>query len=139
QIDAHGGGDLFRIPGRAQIGLLGFFLEPVHAMIAVDIDDAEAGDFVGRDLNGGQRNIGGRVVVLLEHLAVVHLVDVVARENEHVLGLLGSDGVDVLVNRVGGAHVPVVAYALHGRQDFDELAHLAGNDAPALADVTVQR
>ena len=78
-------------------------------------------------------------VVLLEHLAVVHLVDVVAGKNEHVLGLLGADGVDVLVNGVGGAHVPVVAHALHGRQDLDELAHLAGHDVPAFADVAVER
>ena len=130
---------LFGIAGRAQVGLLGLFLEAVDAVVAIDFDHAEARDFVGRDLDGGQRDVGGRVLVLLEHLAVVHLVDVVAGKNEDVLGLLGADGVDVLVNGVGGAHVPVVADALHGRQDLDELAQLAGHDVPAFADVAVER
>ena len=74
-----------------------------------------------------------------QHQPVVHLVDVVAGEDQHVLGLLGADGVDVLVDGVGGAQVPVLAHPLHGRQDLDELAQVAGHDVPALADVAVQR
>ena len=57
-----------------------------------------------------------------------------------MLGLLGADGVDVLVNRVGGAHVPVGADPLHGGQNLDELAQFLGHNAgPALADVAVER
>ena len=78
--------------------------------------------------------------MLPEHLAVVHFVDVVAGEDEHVLRLLGADGVDVLVDGVGRAHVPVGADALHGRQDLNELAEFLGDDAgPAFADVPVER
>ena len=68
--------------------------------------------------------------MLLQHQAVVHLVDVIAGEDENVLRLLGADGIDVLVDGVGGAHVPVLADALHGRQDFDELAQFAADDVP---------
>ena len=79
------------------------------------------------------------LVVLLEHEGVVHLVDVVAGEDEDVLGLLGADGVDVLVDGVGGAGVPVFADALHGGKDLEELAELVGDDwTPALADVAVE-
>ena len=77
--------------------------------------------------------------MLVEHQPVVHLVDVIAREDQHVLGLLGADRVNVLVDGVGGAQVPVLAHPLHGRQDLDELAQVAGHDVPALADVAVQR
>ena len=75
-----------------------------------------------------------------QHAGVVHLVDVVAGEDEDVLGLFGADGVDVLVDGVGGALVPGLGDALHGREDLDELAELVGDDrAPALADVAVER
>ena len=56
-----------------------------------------------------------------------------------MLGLLGANGVDVLINGVGRAHVPVFADPLHRRQDLDELAQLIGHDVPAFADVPVQR
>ena len=80
-----------------------------------DVDDAEMAAF-GRV--GGQRgygDIGGGVHVLLEHARVIHLVDVVAGEDDHVLRLLGADGIDVLIDRVGRPHVPVLADPLHGR------------------------
>ena len=77
--------------------------------------------------------------MLLQHQPVVHLVDVVAGQDEDVLGLLAANGVDVLIDGVGGAQVPVLADALHGRQNLDELAQVAGHDVPALADVAVQR
>ncbi len=64
----------------------------------------------------------------------------VAGEDDHVLGLLAADGVDVLVDGIGGAHVPVGAGALHGRHQLKELAQLLGHNArPAFADVPVER
>ena len=57
-----------------------------------------------------------------------------------MLGLLGADGVDVLVDGVGGALVPGLGDALHGGEDLDELAELVGDDGPpAFADVAVER
>ena len=54
-------------------------------------------------------------------------------------GFLGADGVDVLIDGVGGAGVPVFADALHWGEDFKELAELVGDDrTPAFADVTVE-
>ena len=71
------------------------------------------------------------------HQAVIHLVDVIAGKNQHILGLFGADGIDVLVNRVRRALIPLLAHALHGRQDFDELAHFAAQNVPAFANVPV--
>jgi hypothetical protein len=57
-----------------------------------------------------------------------------------MLGLLGADGIDVLIHSISGAHVPVGADALHGRQNLNELAELVRDHAgPAFTDVTVQR
>ena len=81
-----------------------------------------------------------RFLVVLQHAAVIHLVDVVAAEDDHVLGLFAADGIDVLIDRIRGAHVPVGAGALHGRQQFKELAQFLRHDArPAFADMTVER
>ena len=81
-----------------------------------------------------------RLLVVLQHAAVVHLVDVVAAENDHVLRLFAADRVDVLVDRVRRPHVPVGAGALHRRQQLKELAQLLRHNAgPAFADVPVQR
>ena len=78
--------------------------------------------------------------MVLQHAAVVHLVDVVAAQDDHVLGLLAADGVDVLIDGVGGAHVPVGAGTLHGRQQLEELAQFLGHNArPSFADVPVER
>ena len=76
--------------------------------------------------------------MLFHHQLVIHFVDVVAGENQHVLGLLRTDGINVLIDRVGGALIPGFADAFHRRQDFDELAHFAGEESPAFADVAVQ-
>ena len=57
-----------------------------------------------------------------------------------MLGLLAADGINVLVDRVGGAHVPGGAGALHGRQNLEELAQLLRHNAgPAFTNVAVQR
>ena len=74
----------------------------------------------------------------VEHLAVVHLVDVVAGEDQDVLGRFGLDALEILEDGVGGALVPVLVDALHGRNDFDVFAQLGREDVPAVADVADQ-
>ncbi len=127
-VDAHGDVDHVGVEGRADLGLFGLFFEADDLSVAGDLDDTEGGDLVGGDGEGGEGDVGAGVDVLLQHEGVVHLVDVVAGEDEDVLGLLGADGVDVLVDGVGGALVPGLGDALHGGQDLDELAQLVGDD-----------
>ena len=140
EIDAHGGVNHVRVEGRAQVGGLGLLDEAGDLAVAGHLDHAEAIDLFGRDGQRGQGDVGPGVAVLLQHQAVVHLVDVVAGEDQHVAGLLRANGVDVLVDGVGCALVPRLRDALHGRQNLNELAQLVGHHrAPALADVPVQR
>ena len=87
-----------------------------------------------------QSHVRPGIDVVLEHPAVVHLVDVIAGKDQHVLWLLGADRVNVLIHGIRRAHVPVRAYPLHGRQDLDEFTQLLGHHAaPALADMPIER
>ena len=52
------------------------------------------------------RHVRRRVQMLLQHLLIVHLVDVVAGEDEDMLRFFGADGIDVLKDGVGRALIP---------------------------------
>ena len=69
--------------------------------------------------------------MLRQHAAVVHLVDVVAGEDEHVLRPAAADDVEVLEYRVGRALVPVLGDLLLRRQEVDEFVETAVEEAPA--------
>ena len=59
--------------------------------------------------------------MLGEHLAVVHLVDVIPGEDQHVFRLLAAQQVEVLEHGVGGSFVPVRRDALLRGHELDEL------------------
>jgi len=108
-------------------------------MVVGDIDHAKmtAVGWVGGQ--GGDGDVGAGVLVLLEHALVIHFVDVVAGEDDHVLWLLGANGIDVLIDGVGRPHVPVLADPLHGGQNLDELSDFSAEDVPAFADLAIER
>src|SRR2546429_6011571 len=108
-------------------------------MFAVNADDAETVDFIWINLNCGKSHIGAGVLMLLEHESVIHFVDMIAGEDQHMFGLFGADRVDILINRIGSALVQLFTHPLHRRQYFDELVHLAAHDIPAFTDMTIQR
>ena len=62
--------------------------------------------------------------VPVQHLVVVHLVDVVAREDQGLFRRFGLDALKILKYRVRRPLVPVLVHALHGRQHFDVFAQL---------------
>ena len=77
--------------------------------------------------------------MLGQHLAVIHLVDMVSGQDQDVFRLVGAEDVQVLIDRVGGALVPVLADgALLGGQQFDELVEFAAQKAPAALDMLQQ-
>ena len=80
-----------------------------------------------------------RLLVEAQHARVVHLVDVIAGEHDQAPGTFAHDGVEVLVDGVGGALIPVLADAFLRRQDLDEFAELFRDDVPAHPDVAVER
>ena len=65
--------------GRLRIGW--FFLESDDAPVLVGFDDAEFPGRLGRvHFNGRDSNVRSSSDVLLEHLLIIHLVDVIARQ-----------------------------------------------------------
>ena len=137
-VDAHGGVDHVRMQVRA-LRRDGLFLEADDPPIRVGFDDAEAARrFLRRNFKRGHGHVGAGIHMLLEHFLVVHLVDVVAGKNDDVARVLAADGINVLVNGVGGSEIPVGGDAHLRRQDFDEFAE-AQQLRPALADVPVER
>jgi hypothetical protein len=70
--------------------------------------------------------------VLPQHHFVIHLVDVIAGEDDDVVRLVALDDVDVLVHGIGRAGVPhVLRNALAGRQDIEGLVALGTEEVPA--------
>ncbi len=116
-----------------------FFFKPDDAMVGVGLHDAKFFGFVDVDLERGDRQVGVVGFMKIDHLAVVHLIDVIASKDDDVLGAFLFERVDVLINGVGGALVPLFVDALLGRDDVDELAQLAAEQmAPAGVDVAVE-
>src|ERR1700678_3392019 len=110
-----------------------------NAMLTVDVDHAEMARFGWIGGQSRDRDIGASVLMLFEHTPVIHLVNMVAGEDEHILRLFRTNGIDVLIDRVRRSHVPVFADPLHGRQNFDKFADLAPENVPAFANLTIQR
>ena len=74
----------------------------------------------------------------LEHFAEIHAIELVAREDQHVVDARLLDVPQVLPHGVGGALVPVgVVLRLLGGEDFDEAA-IEGVEDIGAADVLVQ-
>src|ERR1700676_2414206 len=97
------------------------FLEADDAPIFIGFNDPElASRFGGKNFDGSYGNVGAGQHMLLQHLGVVHFVDVIAGENENIFGAFAADGINVLVDRVGGALIPLLGDAHLRGKDFDK-------------------
>jgi hypothetical protein len=114
----------------------GLFLEADDAPVLVRFDHAKSFRRLCRiDFKRRNGHVRGRLDVLLEHLLVIHFVDVIAGQNENVIRLLTADRINVLVNGVRGPKIPVLRDTHLRRQHFDELpqTHQYGPTAPNVA------
>ena len=116
------------------------FLEAQHPAVGVDLQHAE---LAGRRLHAhrqrAHRQVGVGLDVAVDQLGVVHLVDVVAGQDHDVLRAFLLDRVDVLIDGIGRALIPVLVNALLGGNNLDELAQFAAEiRLPAEMDVPVE-
>src|SRR5207248_7694295 len=105
----------------------------------VDMDYPKPGRFGSPYFEAADRHVGVGFDVLLEHKLVIHLVDVIAGEHDHVTRRVPFDDVDVLIDGVGRAGVPGrIGYALACRQDVEALIALLAEKIPATLEMANQ-
>ena len=138
-IDAHRGECVVRSVGDA--GRIGRLLdEGDDRILAVDMHHPEARRLHARHFQAADRHVRALVDVLAQHLLVIHLVDVVAGQDHHELRPVGLDDVDVLVDRVRRAFIPLrLRDALARRQYVEAFVSLRPQEVPAALQVADQR
>ena len=108
-------------------------------VLGVDVHHAEAGRLQPRHLQAADRDVGARADVLADHQRVVHLVDVVAGQDHHVVRVVARDDLDVLGHGIGSPEIPLVLGDHLGcRQDVEALVALGAEEAPAVLQVADQ-
>ncbi len=86
--------------------------------------------FRGIDPQGRHGQIGLIVFVEIDQRVVVHLIDVIAGQDHDILGPLLFQGIDILIDGVGRALIPMLVDALLRRDDIDEFAQFAAKEMP---------
>ena len=100
-------------------GIGRFFDKPNNLARLVDCHHAEPLGIVSRHLDAGDGAFGAACDVLGKHDRVVHLVDMVAGEDDHILGEgpVTLQNVDVLIDGIGRSPIPgILIDALLSRQ-----------------------
>ncbi len=92
-----------------------------------------------RHLHDANSYIRALLDVIGDHRTVVHLVDVVAGKDEHVLGPVRQDDVDVLMHGVRCSAIPHRSQLLLRGYRLDELGELSSQVAPPALHVLDQR
>ena len=120
-------------------GSFGFSRKETMRSSASTCMTPKAGCLHARHLEAADDDVGTGIDALLEHQLVVHLVDVVAGEDDDVLGRVAADDVEVLVNRVRRARVPLrLRHALAGGQDIEAFVAFGTQKVPAALQVADQ-
>ena len=136
-VDAHRTEATPRLARELGAGL-GLFFKADDAVVDVDTKNPEAARLGGGDLDGADRQRGTGGDMLLQHATVIHAIDVVARQDQDMLGARILKQVEVLVDRIRGAHVPLLVAGVVRRRDADELLEPTRQEVPAETDVLLQ-
>ena len=100
----------------------GLLLELGDLVVLIRVEDAEARRLLPRDLAHGDGQVRAVLDVGAQHGVVIHLVDVVAGEHEHVLRVPLLDEGNVLIDGVGRALVPLAGLAGLVRREHEDAA-----------------
>ena len=137
-VDAHRGQRLAGI-GRIRRRVGHLLAEAAHAARAVHGHRAKLGGLDAGDRQRGHGHVGAALLVGGDQCLVVHLVDVVAGEHDHEPRGRLFQRIDVLVDRVGGAQIPVLVDPLLRGQHVEKLADVAAEEpVPTEVQVAVE-
>ena len=104
--------------------------------VVVDSHHTESGGLGPRDLDAAHGTFGTASDMVLQHQRVVHFVDMIARQHHDVLGVTGLDDVEVLVDGICGAPVPMlIIQALLSRQKVNHFIQFGAQETPAALQV----
>ena len=136
-VDPHGGQGIVGHAGHPR-GPGGLLQKILHRALGVHLEDAEGTGLLPGHRHRGHGHVGVAGEMEIQHLPVVHLIDVVAGEDQDLLGTLALQQGEVLVDGVGGAPVPAADHDLLGRHGIDELPQVRMHDVPGGPEVLVQ-
>ena len=105
--------------------------------VRAGFDNAELGRLVNRNRNRRNGNAGTGFQVLTNHLAGVHVIDVIRTEHADDVWPLVADQVEVLIDRIGGPAKPLRTPA-HLRWHRRDVVTEQRAEPPGLADVAVE-
>lgn len=114
------------------------FRQTRYAPVRVHCHHAEAAGFTAGHFNTGDGTLGPVFHVFSQHLGIVHLVDVIAGQNHHVLGggFVGRENIDVLIHGIRCSAIPeFFVNPLLGRQEVDKLVGFTAQETPAALQV----
>ena len=137
-IDAHRCQRHFRIAGNGR-GISGLFEEGGNPIIAVHRHDAERCRFGARNCQTADRHvcIGGHMG--LQHDLVIHFVDVIPSEDQHVIHVVAVHDIYVLGDGIGSAEIPFVfGHALRRGQNIQIFIAFRPKEIPTPLTVTDQ-
>src|SRR4029453_4165955 len=107
-------------------------------MRLVDLHDAEASHVLKGYLDATDRHVRAARNVLGQHTSIVHLVNMIPRQHKDIRRRIPAQQVEILVDRVGGALVPVGADPLLRWQQLDEFVETSVEERPTALEMTNQ-
>ena len=128
-VVSHGG--QAGVSARYRRRIMRFFGKGGHHGIIINGKDAESSARPHCETSSAARVRSAPVhAVVVDHLADIHLVDVIAAEYGHIVRIRGLDKSQVLENGIGGAFEPLLAFGAGLGRDGDVEFAEAGPFAP---------
>ena len=122
-INPHIGQDEIRMAGNG-LGNFGFLLEADDPILLIDLKNPELPGKILVHLDDRRGEIGLFLQVVGDHLHVVHLVDMVAGEDQDQIRSIQLQNIDVLVDGIGRPQIPILPHPLLGGDEVDEFVQL---------------
>ena len=120
-------------------GISGFSVKPVTRAVFIHGKNPVSLGFFKGHLQGGNGDVGLVHPVEFDHLGHVHLVNVVATEDRHIIRIRRFDKAQVLKDGIGRPFKPLFAFAAGFGRNTDEEITQASPFPPGFPKVLVQR